>query len=1088
MKSRSLIVAIVSLASFMVKSQPAISLAGQWTFRADSLGVGEKEHWETKPFKGNIHLPGSTDDIGLGNHLPLFKSALGIRPPKDYPKDADFGMLTRKHKYIGVAWYQKEVVVPQSFKGRQIYLNLERVLWRSKVWVDGKQKGTAIDYLSSPHLHQLGLLRPGKHAITILVDNREIYPIGTLGHSYCPHMQTEWNGVVGKIELMAKPLLALGLVQIIPSFKNGKITIGLQLDNQQSHEQTVYLDFTVKEKKTGKIIATNKSSIAVTNGISSCQKEITLKCRPLGWDEFYPTLYELTTMVSYNGSVQKNTATFGFRDLGTTDKHITINSKKIEYRSSHEGMFFAQTGYPAMGKNYWLQLFDIYKKHGFNAVRFHSACPPEAAFAAADELGLYLQVEFFWLDGWMGYKNMIGGNNDTLNQFVRSELHQALLEYGNHPSMVLVAIGNELGGDFERMGEWIAAEKKQDPRHLYAAGVAHNITTADDFVEYGAKGDILINAGTDWDYAANYTIAKKHNYDAAYRRKDLPEFTHEMGQYVVHPMWSDIVGYKGALAPLNLKYFRMKAKESGVENLDGAFQKASGNLNRIFYKAEIEANLRTKESAGYGLLGMVDYPGQGEALMGWVDPLYKEKNFITPSQFRQYGGSTVPLLRLPKFVWEDGETAHATIEVANYGPSTIKKAILHYSIREGKTIINEGDLPAIDLTQGGITNVGRISEKLLSGIIGKQLNIALNIVGTDYKNNWDLWVFPKPLQERNDGGIVVTSSIDTVLMELKLAKKVLFIANKAGASHNKSYACFSPVFWSGTWFYDQETEVLGALVRNQHPALSLFPTNAELDWQWQPICNNARGFILDDLPKDYQAIIQPIDDYHFGNKLGSLFELKTKDGGSLMVCGYNLSEGLDSNIAAAQLRRSILGYMGSNAFLPKTLVGEDWLLHTFTSKEKLTIRPQGFKTALLYAKAGGNHPLNEGSVPWEKAVDQSFMDDGIDYRVDCDRVSKNGDKMAWAGKKTHIEIRMPSAGLMVLKLHFINLGRSSGPTCEIYCEDAPMVKLEINATDEQWVTLPITRENCLDGKLTIDINTIKGPDAMVSDMVLTPKN
>jgi beta-galactosidase len=487
---KKVIFAAVSLIlfSFAILAQTTVSLAGGWRFQADSLAIGEAQHWEANAnvLISKIKLPGSTDEIALGNYLPLFKSALGQMPPDDYPKNADYGMLTRSHKYIGVAWYQKEITVTGADK-KNYSLYLERVMWRSKVWVDGKLMGEPIDFLSTPHNHTLGILSPGKHTVTVMIDNRLVYPIGTLGHAYCPHMQTMWNGAVGKINLIAAPLLSIASIKTFPSFKNRNIKVEVALNNQSGYTQKAVIKFFVKEKKSGKTTAVKSTTIEVPAGISSKQTTVSLIQQPLPWNEFTPNLYELVTSISYGNQSQQNITVIGFRDIGVADKHFTINGKKILYRNSHEGMFFGKTGYPAMDIAYWKKVLGVYKAHGFNGVRFHSSCPPEAAFTAADELGIFIQAEFFWIDGWMGYKSLIGEKNDTLNKFVRHELHEALNVYGNHPSMLFVSFGNELGGNFDRMGDWIAEEKKHDPRHYYAAGIAHNITVADDFVEYGGK-------------------------------------------------------------------------------------------------------------------------------------------------------------------------------------------------------------------------------------------------------------------------------------------------------------------------------------------------------------------------------------------------------------------------------------------------------------------------------------------------------------------------------------------------------------------------------------------------------------------------
>jgi hypothetical protein len=1076
---------MISISSFS-QSKNIVSLAGSWKFKADSNAIGEAQHWEMSTLSGTIKLPGSTDDIRLGNQLPIFKSALGNKPPDDYPKDADYGMLTRKHKYIGVAWYQKKINIPANATNQTFSLYLERVLWRSKVWVDGKLSGEPIDYLSSPHNHALGILSAGTHVITLMIDNRQIYPIGTLGHSYCPHMQTEWNGAVGNILLISKPLLSLNEVKVFPSFKNKKINIDIEVDNRLSVIQNIDVQFILQEKKTSKIIVDEHALYKADMGKSSQQKEISLQKTPLPWDEFTPNLYQLTTIISYNKNIQRNITTFGFRDIGVADKHFTINGRKILYRNSHEGMFFGKTGYPAMDVAYWKKLFSLYKSHGLNAVRFHSSCPPEAAFTAADELGIYLQVEFFWIDRWMGYKDLIGGKNDTLNQFVRNELHQALNVYGNHPSMMLVAIGNELGGNFDKMGEWIAEEKKQDPRHFYAAGIAHKITTADDFVEYGGKESALLKSGTDWDYTDKYMTGSAHYFDSAFRRKNLPEYTHEMGQYVVHPLWSEIDQYNGVLAPLNLTYYRDKAKKNGIENMDTLFQKASGNLNRILYKAEIEATLRTSQSAGYGLLGMVDYPGQGEAYMGWVDPMYHEKNFITAEQFKTYGNAVVPLIRIPKYVWEDGDNLNAKIEVANFGPSTIKNAVLHYSVRKENKIIKEGKLSTAEILQGSISDVGEFSEKLSSGNNGEYFTININIEGSSYRNSWDIWVFPKE-KILNDvpKNILVTTSIDDALVAMKNGAKVLLIANKLGKLENKTYAAFSPVFWSATWFEGQETEVSGAVIKNNHPAMKLFPTSNVTDWQWQDVCKNARGFDLSELPKNYFPIVEPVDDYHFGKKLGSIFELKTINGGKLLVCGYNIIDSLDKRPAARQLRKSLLAYISSADFHPQQTVDEAWLEKTFVNIAAPIVSPKGFESSILYVDAGTHHADSLGSEEWSPQIDNVFKTESIDYRVSCKGVLQDSKGIYWYGKKIRIEIDVKYPKLMELRLRLSD-PYHEGREGTIICEDDPEIKWPDNGNDG-WITMPITRENCLDGKIVIEANCTKGPDLMISNLILMAK-
>ena len=144
---------------------------------------------------------------------------------------------------------------------------------------------------------------------------------------------------------------------------------------------------------------------------------------------------------------------------------------------------------------------------------------------------------------------------------------------------------------------------------------------------------------------------------------------------------------------------------------------------------------------------MVDYPGQGEALVGWVDPFYENKNFMTAEEFRLFGTHTVPLLRISKYVWEDGERFVGKIEVSNYGKETLKGAQVHYVLKDGDKILENGTLPSKDIEQGGITFIGEFSHLLKTKENGSQLTVSLDIVGTEYKNNWNIWVFPSIFKE-----------------------------------------------------------------------------------------------------------------------------------------------------------------------------------------------------------------------------------------------------------------------------------------------------------------------------------------------------
>ena len=90
-----------------------------------------------------------------------------------------------------------------------------------------------------------------------------------------------------------------------------------------------------------------------------------------------------------------------------------------------------------------------------------------------------------------------------------------------------------------------------------------------------------------------------------------------------------------------------------------SFLLASGKLQALCYKADIEAALRTKNFAGFQLLDLHDFPGQGSAIVGVLNPFWESKGYVTPQEYSEFCNSVVPLARMSKFVFNSGDTLKA---------------------------------------------------------------------------------------------------------------------------------------------------------------------------------------------------------------------------------------------------------------------------------------------------------------------------------------------------------------------------------------------------------------------------------------------
>jgi hypothetical protein len=888
--------------SFHLSAQKTISLAGEWQVRLDSLNAGLDQQWYNQPLGKAIRLPGTLDDAGLGNRPTLTADKLG--------KEILL-KLTRKHAYIGAAWYCKEIVIPQSWKSKQIELYLERVIWKTRVWVDGKEIGSE-ESLSAPQRFYLNaLIKPGRHLLVIRIDNSKQYDIThrDMAHAYTDGTQIIWNGVIGQLQLTAKDALYIDHVQTNPDVTTQSVTITPTLQNSLQQAVNATLDIQVLDKNK-RTVATQKEQVTIGAGASKKEMKLALGKNVQLWDEFHPNLYTVNVVLTAQKPAVKDSAatTFGMREVTNNNGLLQVNGKRIFLRGTLECNIFPLTGHPPMEKKGWLKVFRTARAYGLNHVRFHSWCPPKAAFDVADSMGFYLQVE---LPLW---STNVGEDKNT-NRFLQEEAARISREYGNHPSFIFWSLGNELQGDFQWLGSLLKQLKTADNRHLYTTTTftfqkGHGAwpEPGDDFfiTQYTKKGWVR-GQGIFNKYPPNFST----DYSQAIDSLPVPLITHEIGQYSVYPDLKEIKKYTGVLDPLNFKAIQNDLARKGMLDMAPSYTAASGKFSANLYKEEIERALKTKGASGFQLLDLHDFPGQGTALVGMLDAFWDSKGLVTPSTHRMYCAEVVPLLRFQKATYTNTESLDAAAEVANFSSSVLKGVVPVYTVtdQKGKKWFR-GRLNAQDIPIGNAIELGKISLDLHSITEAAQLTIELRLQGTSYKNKWTFWVYPAKLKETGNG-VVFTTSVKEALQWLEQGKRVLLNPDTA---HIKGVeGRFAPVFWSPVHFPNQPG-TMGILCNPQHAALQQFPTDFYSNWQWWDLITSSKTMVLDSLPA-VTPIVTVIDNFFKNRRMANVIEVKAGKG-KLIFSAIDLSHNLDKRPAARQLRYSLEQYMGSNTFNP----------------------------------------------------------------------------------------------------------------------------------------------------------------------------
>lgn len=792
--------------------------------------------------------------------------------------------LTRLYAYKGKATYSRTIEIPRQWKKGAVELFLERTkpTW---VYLDGKLVDSC-NYISTPQRYILPRLKSGKHQLDIVVDNSRGVPEQVYGssHAYTEDTQTNWNGIIGEIKLGVR-----------------------------------------------------SGELGVLRGRAVSPMD----------------------MEKYQGRLTPNSRlqTPNFEIRGA---HFYADGHPVFLRGKHDAAVWPLTGHVDMTVEGWMKYLGTCKEYGINHVRFHSWCPPEAAFVAADKLGIYLQPELpFW--------GSFDDKDEVLMKFLHQEGENILREYGHHPSFRMMALGNELWGSIDKMKEFVDDFRKIAPDKYYTFGSNYYLgyQGVKEGMDYfttcriGGEGWGKYNTHTrgSFSFADAYDggmINHFHpnttmNFDEAcdkwaspqpWQKKDgkagIPIISHETGQFQTYPDYREIKKYTGVLYPYNFEMFRRRLAAAGMLSQADDFHKASGLWSVKLYKADIEMDLRTKNMAGFQLLDIQDYPGQGSAFVGILDAFMESKGITTPEEWRQWCSPIVPLIETDKLCYEAGETFKGKVLIANYGATSLRGKKMTWRISSDEPSFNEDEGKINIFTYNeGLLDAGELNLELHADKPAK-VNLTLSIDGTDARNSYELWVYPRKTVDKKNVVIAKDLTPD-VVASLEKGAKVLWMPDSLPYTVG---GLFQTDYWNYRMFKTicennkkaVSPGTLGILTRPEHPIFKGFPTEMHTNWQWFPVIKESHPLVLDNFAKDYLPIVQVIDNIERNHKLGLVMEWKV-GAGKLLVCMSDLEKASQCPEGRA-FYQSVLSYMRSSEFNPQSEITIPDLMKTLKEEPR----------------------------------------------------------------------------------------------------------------------------------------------------------
>lgn len=860
-------------------------LSGAWRWETDENDIGISQKFFNRKLKNDcFKLPGSACENGIGKSQEYFDELTkeAARAPRE------------RYEYVGALWLQREINITEEQERKSIRLFLERVNIASELWLDGEKIGRQIIELSAPHIYDLtGCVSAGTHTLTLRIDNRNLLNFGDMASGYSIDTQGYWNGAVGRIELQYEERFHIENIQVYPNEHGIRVQLTLASDickPWQRYQTKVELCVSTPD---GRRIEARSFDRVMFNSrqVEYFDYEFD-DIQP--WNEFTPNLYTLTVKAASKDNADEKSVRFGMRTIKTEGKKILLNNRQIALRGTIDCAQYPITGYPPFDIELWRKNFRTIKSYGLNHVRFHAWCPPECAFDAADEVGLYLSVEMpLWINKDIAALEY--GDDPIHNQYYPNEARTISKTYGNHPSFIMFSNGNETCGNFELLSDITTMIRSYDSRRIYTvtSNFDHPVMPCEDYLcAQDAYGNPIRIQNL-------HNIVSEHtclDYSKAVADSPVPIISFEVGQYCSYPDVDICEKYTGNMLPVNFDAIRKHMIKKGIYQRLKEYIAASGDLAAKLYKEDIEAALRTKDFGGFELLSLSDYTGQSTATVGMLNVFFESKGVIAPECFREFCNCVVPLFKA-KRIYKNTENLEAELDLYDFGPTETANIEFKLTIYMGGEIFHEET-----------TRDRTVSIPLNKITKASMLTIVLSV--GEYKNSWRIYVYPENIECQ---AAKIISTAEQLSEIIENGGNAIVTAD---VLKNPIEGSFVPVFWSPVHFPTNKPS--GEIIDAEHPIFKDFPTEKYPDYQWKTFLDNSKGIDISDL-NGLKPIVEVVPNFVDCTPSSLLFEMRVGKA-KLLFCGFDLTK---TDLPTLHLKHCVYSYINSAKFNPEYAVDID---------------------------------------------------------------------------------------------------------------------------------------------------------------------
>ena len=434
-----------------------LSLNGQWKFHYSDTPDGiphdffrdnfDDKSWDT------IHVPSNWEMQGYGD--PLFRNMSTPFHP-DPPRIP--------HEYNPTGSYRKVFNIPPDWKGREIFLRLEKTASASFIWINGKEVGYNEGAQEPAEYDITKFVHPGKNTISAVVFK---YSDG-----YYLEDQDYWRlaGIFDEVWICARNRTHLAdwhvTTELFGNYSNALVNLFGEILNNAGSKATVTLKATLRDRNENIVTVMHSDPVQLAAGERKEIKLVSKVVKPELWSAESPALYSLVfELTDQKGNLLETTSgKMGFRETEIRDQVFYLNGKPVKLNGINSHMQHPLTGH-AMDEATIRKDMTILKQFNINCVRTSHYPPVNRYLELADEYGIYIVDE----TGDEAHATEFLSSDRAWEAMYRERARKMVLRDRNHPSVLFWSAGNE-SGEGDNICSVIAEGKKYDPTRYWMYG------------------------------------------------------------------------------------------------------------------------------------------------------------------------------------------------------------------------------------------------------------------------------------------------------------------------------------------------------------------------------------------------------------------------------------------------------------------------------------------------------------------------------------------------------------------------------------------------------------------------------------------